>query len=103
MTIQVKPKYLPDGMEDQTKVNVGVKKNRDGQEDFVEIFLWRTKTEVCASFHGAGIVKKKFQSETEMVNIEVNIPDLIVISSEGIVAQKIPGCLGKGSKKKLMD
>ena len=67
MTIQVKPKYLPDGMEDQTKVNVGVKKNRDGQEDFVEIFLWRTETEVCVSYHGngAGIVKKKIQSETD--------------------------------------
>ena len=96
MTIIVKPKYLPDGFEDRTKVNVGVKKFRDGQEDFVEIFLWRTKTEVCVSYNGngAGIVEKKIKSETEMMNIQVNIPDLIVISSEGIGARRIPFCLG---------
>ena len=95
MTIIVKPKYLPDGFEDRTKVNVGVKKNRDGQENFVEIFLWRTEREVWASYGAEEeIVKKKFQSETEMMNIDVNIPDLIVISSEGIVAQERPSWLG---------
>ena len=52
------------------------------------------ETEVCASHHGAGIVKKKFQSETEKMNIEVNIPDLIVISSEGYAAQRRSHCLG---------
>ena len=97
MTIRVKPEYLPYGFEDRTNVNIGVKKFRDGPEDFIKVFLWRSETEVCESHYGARIVKKKFQSETEMVNIEVNIPDLIVISSEFDFFAK--DFLGKPSEK----
>lgn len=97
LRIKVKPKYIPNGIEDKTEINVGVR-SIDGEVEFVTAFLWRINDQVFSSFHGAGLMKKKIESESKIMKLTVNIPQLIVLSSDGLAAKH----QGQGKEQRFL-
>ena len=90
--ISVLPAYLPQGIEDATKVVIGVK---IGDDHPSSVLLWRTTNHVYCMY-GTFATMEEFSSETVLVQIDImndNCPR-VVVSSHGYVARYHGASLG---------
>ena len=92
-SITVMPQYLPEGVEDATKVIVGV---RTGDDQPSSVLLWRSVNHVYSMF-GNTVSMEKISSETDPLNIDIMNDNCskVVISSHGGAARYQGDTLGQ--------
>ena len=71
--IKIAAQYLPDGEEDETKIQVGTLLFNN-EAEMVSLALWKSNGCVFASHPSIETIKKKIQSEASLMDIEVDIP-----------------------------
>ena len=71
--IKVASQYLPDGIEDKTRITLG-RRILHREVEILSIFLWRSNGSIFVSQPGAKTIQEKIQSESSLMELDVKIP-----------------------------